>query len=77
MFQKGFEKSDDRFSRIFQGFTRKFCCHDELQTIKHFAKENPVLKISHAKNRKVRKEKKICQKNSAQATTNSTKSKSV
>lgn len=41
-----------------------------------FAKENPVLKISHAKNRKARKEKTICPKNSAQATTNSTKSKS-
>lgn len=36
MFQKGVEKSDDRFSRIFQGFTRKFCCHDELQTMKYF-----------------------------------------
>jgi len=65
MFQKVFEKSDDRFSRIFQGFTRKFCCHDELQTMKYFCErksgtENSSCEKSESSERKNDLSEKLC-----------------
>ncbi len=76
MFQKGFEKSDDRFSRIFQGFTRKFCCHDELQTMKHFCERKSGTENFSCEKSESSERKNDLSEKSAQATNNSTKSKS-
>lgn len=56
MFQKGFEKSDDRFSRIFQGFTYK---SDHLGK---FQRENMCGKFSRKKIEKLRIKNRLAEK---------------
>lgn len=70
MFQKGFEKSDDRFSRIFQGFTYK---SDHLGK---FQRENMCGKFSRKKIEKLRIKNRLAEK-TAKNSTQFAKTKSV